>query len=158
MPTPQLLLQDVILSWQLPPLPRREAPRCLSGGSERSLTEEPETQHTRCSVNSPGQVPVLILFPGRGPEPEIVQQGPCKHPLEVQPIGSDGTPPLALIELRQLSVPQAPDDSAQAYRPRSQQDQSPRGPFRLRWALLSAASPTPGRAICGVLPTLFSLG
>ena len=154
MPPPQLLLQDVILSWQL--LPRREAPGCLSGGSEWSLTEEPETQHTRCSVNSLGQAPVLILFPGRGPEPETVQQGPCKHPLEVQPTGSDGTPPAALTELRQLSVPQAPDDSAQAYRPRSQQDQSPRGPFRLRWALLSAASPTPGGAMCGVLPTFLT--
>lgn len=106
----------------------------------------------------PGQAPVLILFPGQGPEPEIAQQGPCKHPLEVQPIGSNRTPPAALTELRQLSVPQAPDDSAQTYRPRSWQDQSPRGPFRLRWALLSVASPTHGGAMCGVLPTLFSLG
>ena len=51
---------------------------------------------------------MLILCPGRGPEPENVQQGPGKHGLEVQPIGSDETPSMALTELRRLSVPQPP--------------------------------------------------
>lgn len=86
MPAPQLLMQDEILSWQLQPLLGREAPGYLSGGSEQSLTEEPETQHTWCSVNSPGQAPVLILCPGRGPEPENVQQGPGKHPQRSSPL------------------------------------------------------------------------
>ena len=76
MSAPQLLLQDEILSWQLQPLLGREAPGCLSGGSEQSLTEEPETQHTWCSVNSPGPGPCADPLPWASEEIEVCTSEP----------------------------------------------------------------------------------
>ena len=85
-----------------------------------------------------------------------MQRGPHQHPLEVQPIGSDETPPAALTELKRLSVPQALTTLLRLADPALSRTGVPAALSALD--RLCCQLPTPGGAMSGVPPTLFSLG